>query len=114
MMALRVSVQLEPEKIKGSLGLGPGGRVQKALCRSALRRCGAYVPLDTGALRASGAVAGDGSAITYTMPYAAAQYHLPYHHAEAQRGRYWDRRMMAAEGAAVAEDGKKAMKGGTD
>ena len=85
-----------------------------ALCLSALGRCGAYVPLDTGALRASGTAAGDGSAITYTMPYAAAQYHLPYHHAEAQRGRYWDRRMMAAEGAAVAEDGKKAMKGGTD
>ena len=59
MMALRVSVQLEPEKIKSSLGLGPGGRVQKALCRSALGRCGAYVPLDTGALRASGTAAGD-------------------------------------------------------
>ena len=46
MMALRVSVQLEPEKIKSSLGLGPGGRVQKALCRSALGRCGAEVELD--------------------------------------------------------------------
>ena len=114
MMALQAEIQLEPEKIKSSLGLGPGGRVQKALCRSVLRRCGAYVPLDTGALLASGTAAGDGSAITYTMPYAAAQYHLPYHHAEAQRGRYWDRRMMAAEGSAVAEDGKKAMKGGTD
>lgn len=111
-MNFKIKVDMDPAAIQKSLGLGPGGRVQKALCQSALRRCGKYVPLDTGALRDSGTAAGDGGSISYTMPYAAAQYYLTYHHKDPQRGRYWDRRMAAAEGQAMAEDGKNAMKGG--
>lgn len=75
---------------------------EQELAKAVLRRCDKYVPLDTGALKGSGQV--QGNRIIYKMPYARAQYYLPYAHKDPRRGRFWEKRMLAAERKALEKE----------
>lgn len=52
----------------------------------------AYVPMDTGVLRASGQLASQFRAglLVWATPYAAAQYYLPHAHTTSGTTDHWD------------------------
>nr|DAK72817.1 MAG TPA: Minor capsid protein [Caudoviricetes sp.] len=66
-----------------------------------MRRCDKYVPYDTGRLKGSARLSPGGRTLSYSAPYAAAQYYLPYRHSDPLRGRFWEKRMLAAEKTAL-------------
>lgn len=87
-------------KIKIDLGINPDGRVQKYFTNACYRRMDKYVPMRDGALRQ--VVSIDDNSITYTMPYAHAQY-VGYTRGPVRNyttpgtGSYWDKKMVSAE-----------------
>lgn len=59
-------------EIKANLGINPDGRVQRFFTATCDKHMDKYVPKDVGNLRTIKAV--DSDSITYTSPYAHAQY----------------------------------------
>lgn len=107
---MSVKVDINKAEILKRLGLGGTNKVQKYLASQVKRLCDPYVPMQQGALKNNATIAGDGSYIVYTQPYAHYQYYgeamagrapkeytgkeLDYHGAP-MRGKEWDKRMMA-------------------
>ena len=96
-MAPSIAIKIDTEfsdinTILKSRGLTPGGSAQKALTSAAVSFCEPYVPVKTGALRAS-VFASDAGEISYTVPYARKQYYEG--RADGIRGRLWFERMKA-------------------
>ena len=99
---IRCTVDLSTDKILNRLGLGKSKRARQYLSRLALEAMDPYVPCDTGRLKGSAKTANRSAQVVYSTPYARAQYYLPYRHRDPRRGRYWDRRMAAAQGEILA------------
>lgn len=107
---MSVKVNLPKAEILKRLGLGGTNKVQKYLASQVKRLCDPYVPMQQGTLKNNATVAGDGSNIVYTQPYAHYQYHgkvmagrAPKHytgddltyHGAPMRGPQWEKRMLA-------------------
>ena len=91
-----IKVDINPEIILERRGLGADKRVQRALANEVACQCDGYIPLRTGFLKGTYTVAADGSSLTYSAPYAQAQYRRPtFQRADPMRGPAWDRRMLA-------------------
>ena len=107
---MSVKVDLPKGEILKKLGLGGTNKVQKYIASQVKRLCDPYVPMQQGLLKNQATIAGDGSYIVYTQPYAHYQYYgkvmagrapkqytgddLTYH-GEPMRGPNWDKRMLA-------------------
>lgn len=106
-----LTVKVEPENILAMRHMGASGGLDLFIAEDVRRRCDRRVPMRTGRLRASASVSDDGSRITYGVKYAKYQYYgvsdsgraLSYSGAP-MRGGFWERRMLADEGDALAED----------
>ena len=103
-MKLRCRVDFDPNDILNRMGLGKSNKARQYLARRARDYMDPYVPYDTGRLKGSAKVENRGSQVIYSAPYARSQYYLPYHHPDPRRGRYWDRRMAANHGEALARE----------
>ena len=85
-----------------SRGLQDRGPVQKFLASEVARRCDPYVPMRTGILKNTAQVQPDG--VLYDQPYARRQYYENAGNgtdgtaAGGQRGKEWDKRMVADHG----------------
>lgn len=101
---MKISVDISTQKILHKYGLGSSFRFRKVLASNVARRCDKYVPMDTGILKNTVQVAGDGSNIVYNKPYARRQYTVPYKHKDPNRCSYWDKRMIANEGPQLEAD----------
>lgn len=113
-MAKDVSVKLELDsltKILARRGLQANGLAQKKAASKLKRMCDPYVPMLSGTLKNTAQVLPDG--VLYVQPYAAKGYYENGGRGEdgtaqgGQRGKFWDKRMMADHGkeyiGAVAE-----------
>lgn len=101
---MKVTVTLPVEQILKSRGLGSSGGARRYLAQRVRVRCDKYVPYDTGLLKNTAQISGDGSAVTYVQPYAEKQFYVAYHHDDPNRGHQWHQRMLAAEGSALVGD----------
>lgn len=106
----KVVVDLPKAEILKRLGLGGTNKVQKYIASQVKRLCDPYVPMQQGHLKNTATIAGDGSFIVYSQPYAHYQYYgevmagrapkhytgekLTYHGAPT-RGPQWEKRMLA-------------------
>lgn len=90
------TVHMNQAEIIEKRGLGSGGKAQQFIDSEVLRRCQAYVPMDTGELIRSGireTVIGSGE-VKYRTPYARKWYYREAHFQGApRRGSYWFERM---------------------
>lgn len=109
-MSVKVKVNIPTAEILQSCGLGSDKRVQRFMASEVRRLCDPYVPMQQGLLKNVSTIAGNGSFVVYTQPYAHYQYYgevmagrapkqytgkkLTYHGAP-MRGPQWDKRMMA-------------------
>lgn len=109
-MSVKVNVDIPTAKILKERGLGSDAGARKYLASEVKRLCDPYVPMQQGMLKNNVTIAGDGSYIVYTQPYAHYQYYgkvmagrapkkytgddLTYHGAP-MRGPNWDKRMLA-------------------
>lgn len=105
-----IKVDLPKAEILKNLGLGGSDKVRKYIASQVKRLCDPYVPMQQGLLKNTATIAGDGSYIVYTQPYAHYQYYgevmagrapkqytgkkINYHGAP-MRGKQWDKRMLA-------------------
>ena len=110
-MKCHISLNFSPEKILSRRGLGSSHRARIRLAQSVRSRCDKYVPYDTGYLKNTAEIAPDGSKITYSAPYARAQYYGLYHHSDPNRGRFWEKRMLAGEKDGLISDVKSVTGG---
>lgn len=104
-MAKSVSVKLELDpltKILARRGLQGNGPAQKKAASELKRMCDPYVPMNTGTLKNTAQVQKDG--VLYVQPYASSQYYGNGGFGKdgtakgGQRGKFWDKRMMADHG----------------
>lgn len=104
-MAKAVSVKLELDSITAILarrGLQANGPAQKKAASELKRMCDPYVPMNAGILKNTAQVQKDG--VLYVQPYAAKQYYENGGCGKegtsqgGQRGKQWDKRMMADHG----------------
>ena len=109
-MSVNIKVDIPTAKILKARGLGSDTGARKYLASEVKRLCDPYVPMQQGLLKNNATIAGDGSYIVYTQPYAHYQYYgevmagrapkkytgkdLTYHGAPT-RGPRWDKRMLA-------------------
>lgn len=109
-MSVRIKVDLPKAEILKRMGLGGTNKAQKYLASQVKRLCDPYVPMQQGTLKNNVTIAGDGSHIVYTQPYAHYQYYgevmagrapkkytgkkIDYHGAP-MRGKQWVNRMLA-------------------
>lgn len=109
-MSVKIKVDIPTAKILKSRGLGGSNDVRKFIASQVKRLCDPYVPMQQGMLKNQVTIAGDGSHLVYTQPYAHYQYYgqvmagrapkkytgdeLTYHGAP-MRGARWVERMMA-------------------
>lgn len=108
--AMSVKVDIPTQKILKSRGLGTDTGARKHLASEVKRLSDPYVPMQQGDLKNRATIAGDGSYIVYTQPYAHYQYYgkvmagrAPKHytgdkltyHGAPMRGAQWDKRMLA-------------------
>ena len=118
---MSIKIDLPKAEILKRLGLGGTNKVQKYIASQVKRLCDPYVPMQQGALKNNATIAGDGSSIVYTQPYAHYQYegkvygpnytngerfwsgkapktptgeNLTYH-GGPMRGPQWEKRMLA-------------------
>ena len=105
-----VIVKIPTAEILKNHGLGGSNKVRKYIASQVKRLSDPYVPMQQGVLKNTATIAGDGSYIVYTQPYAHYQYYgeamsgrapkeyngkkLNYHGAP-MRGKQWDKRMLA-------------------
>ena len=103
----------EPEIIR-SHGIDTGGRVQQFIDSEVLRRCQAYVPMDTGELIRSGiqhTQIGSGE-VKYRTPYARRWYYREARFQGApRRGNYWFERMKNEGGKEAILRGAQELSG---
>ena len=108
--AMSVKIDISKAEILKNLGLGGNDKVRKYLASQVKRLCDPYVPMQQGLLKNTATIAGDGSYIVYSQPYAHYQYYgkvmagrapkqytgddLTYHGAP-MRGPQWEKRMLA-------------------
>ena len=107
---MSVKVDIPTQKILKSRGLGTDTGARKHLASEVKRLSDPYVPMQQGDLKNRATIAGDGSYIVYTQPYAHYQYYgkvmagrAPKHytgdkltyHGAPMRGAQWDKRMLA-------------------
>lgn len=93
------------DTIKERLGINVNGRVQQYLQNTCYRYMDKYVPRKDGNLRRDVDLS-DPNKIVYNSKYAEYQYygqredgtHVVSNYTTAGTGKYWDRRMMSAEG----------------
>lgn len=106
---MSVKIDINANKILSVRGLGGSDKARKYLASQVRNYCDKYVPMQQGDLM-DATIAGDGSYIVYTQPYAHYQYYgevmagrapkqytgkaLTYHGAP-MRGPKWDTRMIA-------------------
>ena len=110
-MNVNVNVNMDVQKILRTYGLGSSDKTRKFLAADVKRRCDKYVPFDTGTLKNTAQVSGDGRSIVYPQSYAAKQYENPYGHSDPLRGDHWDSRMMANEQGQLTADMDAYVKG---
>lgn len=117
---MKVKVNVDTADILRRRGLGDSNKARIMLASEVARKCGPYVPKQSGALKNSSQIADNGRKLIYPGPYAHYQYEgvlmvsentgstyarkgerkrstgkpLTYHGA-AMRGKQWDKRMMA-------------------
>lgn len=90
------------DKILARRGLQSNGPAQKQAASELKRMCDPYVPMLSGTLKNTAQVLQDG--VLYTQPYAADEYYTNAgrgsegQHNGGQRGKHWDKRMMADRG----------------
>lgn len=95
-MGLSINYTLEDfdkNKIIDKYGMQKNGDTQLFLANTCFRRMQKYVPFDTGALSTTATIR-PGS-VTYELPYAHKQYTT--NKGKGIRGKYWDKKMLAAE-----------------
>lgn len=93
------------DTVKKRLGIDVNGRVQRYFQNECYKYMDKYVPYREGNLRKNVDL-GDPTKIVYNMKYAEYQYygqrkdgtHVVTNYTTAGTGKYWDRRMMSAEG----------------
>ena len=94
-------------EIKVNLGIEPKGKAHKFFTATCYKHMDKYVPKDVGNLREIVSLKED--SITYQSNYAHAQY-IGYtkgpvvNYTTPGTGRYWDRRMVSAEGQKVVKE----------
>ena len=108
---MKVDVDINVQKILHSYGLGSSDQARKALAADVRRRCDKYVPFDTGTLKNTAQVSGDGRSIVYPQSYAGKQYAAPYRHSDPLRGDHWEKRMLANEEGQLISDFENHLKG---
>ena len=112
-MGLSIKYTLEDfdgDKIIDKYGMQENGDTQLFLANTCFRRMQKYVPFDTGAL--STTVTIKPGSVTYELPYAYKQYTT--NKGKKYRGKYWDKKMISAEGELVikeVEEYAKKLKG---
>jgi hypothetical protein len=100
-MSFKITVELNSaDIIERRLGINTNGRAQLFLANETYRRQSKYVPFKTGALRDTVDVRADG--IDYLVPYARRQYYE--NRGMGIRGKFWDKRMLSAEGSQLYQD----------
>lgn len=109
---MKISLRMDPSKVLSAYGLGPSNRARRLLAEQVRRRCDKYVPYDTGQLKNTARVSGDGHYITYPQAYAGAQFHGSYRHRDPLRGSHWEKRMLLHERAALLREFRQHMKEG--
>ena len=109
---MKVTMKLEPGKIRTSYGLGTSTRARRQLAALVRRHCDKYVPYDTGQLKSTAVIAPDGRTITYPQHYAQAQYRRGYRHSDPNRGPYWERRMLLNEKTQLLREFSQQLKEG--
>lgn len=107
---MKVKTDINPASILKARGLGKSTKARVYLANQVAKLSDPYVPLQTGTLKNSRRISGDGSTITYPGPYAHYQYvgkvmggRAPKqytgedinYHGGPMRGREWDKRMLA-------------------
>ena len=135
-MKVTVKVDVDTAKIMRARGLGGDNRAQIELANLVKSKADKYVPMRQGFLKNQTVIASDGSALTYTQPYAHYQYYgevmgpnwqdkggkwhsgkapkqytgreLTYHGAP-MRGKQWIPRMLADKSDEIASDLKNAI-----
>lgn len=125
-MKLKVEVDIDTAKIMRQRGLGGDNGAQIHLANKVKSLCDPYVPMSSGTLKNTAAIASDGSSITYIQPYAHYQYagqvlvgrapKVPNGKAltysgGGMRGAQWDKRMIADKGEELARDMAKFVGG---
>ena len=96
-MAKNISVKLELNAVSKILlqrGLQDNGPVQRFAASELKRMCDPYVPFLSGTLKNTAQVQNDG--VLYVQPYSQKQYNG--NGGSGQRGKQWDKRMMADHG----------------
>lgn len=115
---MKIKVDINTAKIMKQRGLGGDNRAQIFLASEVKRLSDPYVPMQQGALKNNAVIASDGSALTYTQPYAHYQYYgevmagrAPKHYTGKAltysggglRGSNWDKRMIIDRGDDLTE-----------
>lgn len=72
---MKVTVNINAQKILASRGLGSSPKAQKFLASEVVRLADPYVPMQQGMLKNQRQIASDGSQIVYTQPYAHYHYY---------------------------------------
>lgn len=93
------------DTVKKRLGIDVNGRVQRYFQNECYKYMDKYVPYKKGGLRRDVDLS-DNTKIVYNSKYAEYQYygqredgtHVVTKYTTAGTGKYWDRRMMSAEG----------------
>lgn len=109
---MKVMLELDPQKVLASYGLGTSTRTRRQLAAQVRRRCDKYVPYDTGQLKNTAVISPDGRSITYPQDYAGAQYRKYYRHSDPNRGPHWERRMLLNEKHQLLQEFERQLKEG--
>ena len=124
---MKITVDINTAKILKERGLGGDHRAQVYLASEVKRLCDPYVPFQNGPLKNTAVVDPDGSAVTYTQPYAHYQYYGEVMAGRAPkkytgdklaysggglRGPQWDKRMMADKSKELVSNLQKFIGGG--
>lgn len=116
-MPTNIKIKLNTtEEILKARQLQKGGQAQRFMTSEVRRLCDGYVPMDSAILKNTALV--DVDKITYTQPYSRYQYYgvskngkdLNYQHSP-QRGKEWDKRMVADRGQELTESVAKYIGG---
>ena len=115
---MKIKVDINTAKILKQHKLGGDNQAQVYLASEVKRLADPYVPMQSGTLKNTAKVAGDGSTLTYTQPYAHYQYYgqamagrapkkytgnaLSYS-GGGMRGPQWDKRMLIDRGDDLAQ-----------
>lgn len=119
---MRITVDINANKILSKRGLGSSDKAQKYVASEVARLSDPYVPMQQGILKSAYQIAADGSQLVYIQPYAHYQYYgmamggrppkkytgngLTYNGAP-MRGAKWTERMMIDKRAEIEKNVEK-------